>query len=127
MKPKGGGSITKKTGTSHALPVLFLCGSMNHLLSVVLIGNGEFLAALGAARSQHTTTVLGGHSLTETVLVHSPAIVGLKCSFHYYYVFIFIVFAKPRPYSTFWGAKVLISFETTKFSSIFSVFFCFFS
>ena len=53
-----------------------------HLLSVMLIRNGQLLAALGTARSEHATTILAGHSLTETMLVDPPAVVGLECSFH---------------------------------------------
>ena len=49
---------------------------------MVLVRNGELLAALGTARSQHAAAVLRGHALAETMLVHAAAIVGLKCSFH---------------------------------------------
>ncbi len=52
------------------------------LLSVMLVADGELLAALCAARSQHAATVLSGHALAETMLVHAAAIVWLKCSFH---------------------------------------------
>lgn len=52
------------------------------LLTVILVRNGQLLTALGAARSQHATTILCSHALTETMLVHAATIVGLKCSFH---------------------------------------------
>ena len=52
------------------------------LLSVMLVGYCQLLAALGATRSQYSTAVLGCHSLTEAVLVHSSSVVRLKCSFH---------------------------------------------
>lgn len=43
---------------------------------------------MAATCSQHATTILGGHSLAETVLVHAAAVVGLKCSFHLVYIII---------------------------------------
>ena len=36
-----------------------------------------------AAHCEHSATVLGGHALTETVLVIALSVVGLKCSFHF--------------------------------------------
>jgi hypothetical protein len=54
----------------------------HHLLSVVLIGNGQLLAAFGTTGGQDAAAILGGHALTETMLVHAAAIVRLKCSFH---------------------------------------------
>jgi len=62
------------------------------LLSVILVRYGKFLTAMLAARSQHSTTILSLHSLTEAVLVHSSAIVGLKCSFHFILLFVFVIF-----------------------------------
>ena len=35
-----------------------------------------------ATGSQYAAAVLCCHSLTETVLVYTAAVVGLKCSFH---------------------------------------------
>lgn len=52
------------------------------LHAVVFVRNSEFLSALGATCSQYSTTVGGSHSLTETVLVFSLSVRGLKCSFH---------------------------------------------
>ena len=52
------------------------------LLAVYLVRNGEFLSALGATCSQYSATIGGSHSLTETVLVFSLSVRGLKCSFH---------------------------------------------
>jgi hypothetical protein len=49
---------------------------------VALVGNGQLLAALGAAAGQHAASILRGHALTEAMLVHTAAIVGLECSFH---------------------------------------------
>ena len=48
----------------------------------MLIRNRQLLAALGTTGSQHAAAILRGHPLTETMLVCSPAIVGLECSFH---------------------------------------------
>ena len=53
------------------------------LFSVVLVRYCQFLAAMSAARCQYATTILGSHSLTEAVLVHATAIVGLERSFHF--------------------------------------------
>ena len=58
------------------------CHGSLWLLSVILVRNGELLAALGTAGSQHAAAVLCGHALTETMLVHAATIVWLKCSFH---------------------------------------------
>ena len=74
--------INEKTGKSAAFPVLSLT-SHDGLLSVMLIRNGQLLAAFGTTRGKHATTILCSHSLTETVLVDSSAVVGLECSFHF--------------------------------------------
>ena len=81
---------------------------------MILVRNCQLLAALSATSSQYSTTVLGGHSLTEAVLVYATAIVWLKCSLHCEYLFNFVI------YLPIWGAKVLISFELRKFYTIFS-------
>ena len=57
-----------------------ICGCL--LLSVYLVGNGELLATFGAAHGKHSATVLGGHALTEAVLIVALSVVGLECSFH---------------------------------------------
>ena len=68
-----------------AFMLLFIvCRSVSErLLTVVLVRDGQLLAAMGAARSQHATAVLGGHSLAEAMLVHATTIVRLECSFHF--------------------------------------------
>ena len=55
------------------------------LLAVYFIRYGELLAAFGTTRSQNATAVCSGHTLTETMLVVSLAIVGLERSFHFLY------------------------------------------
>lgn len=45
----------------------------------------ELLAAFGTTRSQNATAVSSSHTLTETMLVVSLAIVGLVRSFHFLY------------------------------------------
>ena len=52
------------------------------LHAIVLVRNGEFLSALSATCGQYSATIGGSHSLTETVLVFSLSVRGLKCSFH---------------------------------------------
>jgi len=61
-------------------------------LSVNLIGNGQFLATFGAARCQNSATVGGLHTVTETVLVVSLAVVGLECTFHCMFCFYYLLF-----------------------------------
>lgn len=51
-------------------------------LAVYLIGYGQLLATLGAACGQYATTVGGLHTMAETMLVVSLAVVGLECTFH---------------------------------------------
>ena len=64
---------------------------MSDLLSVVLVRYCQFLAAMSAARCQYATTILGSHSLTEAVLVHSSSVVRLKCSFHRSIFILFVI------------------------------------
>ncbi len=59
------------------------------LLAVVLVRDGQFLAAMSTTGSQHATAVLCGHSLAEAVLVDATAVVRLKCSFHLYLLLIY--------------------------------------
>ena len=92
-KTKGSKGIT-----THAA---FLSSLLNYgLFSVVLIRYCQLLAAFGAARSQHATTILRCHALAETMLVHAATVVGLK-----YVLFI-----------------VLLSFYFVEFLSTFSRF-----
>ena len=71
----------------------------------------ELLAALSATRSQHAATVFCSHTLTETVLVHSSSVVGLKCSFHLSYLFILLLFLE---ICSFAGCKITHFFLITK-------------
>ena len=84
-KTKGSKGIT-----THAA---FLSSLLNYgLFSVVLIRYCQLLAAFGAARSQHATTILRCHALAETMLVHAATVVGLKCSFHCSIIVYFVEF-----------------------------------
>ena len=58
---------------------------------MLLVRNGQLLATLGATSCQYATTVGGGHSLTETVLVVTATVVGLECSFHFYFAFLLLI------------------------------------
>ena len=80
----------KKNRKKHG-PFLSFFTMAERLLSVMLIRYAQLLASFGTTGSQHATAVLGGHSLTETVLVHSPAIVGLECSFHFSLLFYVVI------------------------------------
>ena len=62
------------------------------LLAVVLVRDGQFLAAMSTTGSQHATAILCGHSLAEAVLVDATAVVRLKCSFHYFITIFIVVF-----------------------------------
>jgi hypothetical protein len=90
------------------------------LFAVVLVGYGQLLAAMSAARCQHATTILCSHSLTEAVLVHSSSVVRLKCSFHCLIIILLFIF-------TLWAAKLVISFEINKNSTRFGSNICVFS
>ena len=52
------------------------------LLTVILVRDGELLAAFSATAGQDATAILAGHSLAEAVLVDATAVVWLECSFH---------------------------------------------
>lgn len=58
------------------------------LLAVILVRDGQLLAAMSAARSQHAAAVLCGHSLAEAMLVHTTTVVRLECSFHLLFILI---------------------------------------
>ena len=106
-------SITKGSRGIHYPCCLFVVLANYGLFSVVLVGNGQLLAALCAAGSQHATTILRCHALAETMLVHAATVVGLKCSFHCLFIVLFCC------RFMLWGAKVHIIFEITKNYAIF--------
>ena len=51
-------------------------------LPALLVGDGEFLAAVTTTGSEHATAIGGSHTGTEAVLVDALAVGGLECSFH---------------------------------------------
>ena len=61
-------------------------GNMHENWSGLFAGNrrrhGKTCAAFGATACENLAAFGGWHTLAETVLVHSLAVVGLKCSFH---------------------------------------------
>jgi len=69
-----------------------LISNTEKLLSVMLVGYCQLLTALGTARSQYAASILSGHTLAETMLVHAAAIVRLKCSFHCFILFLLFEF-----------------------------------
>ena len=71
----------RQTRRSYAIPFVGRADSTG-LLAVTLVGYGQLLTSLGAARSQHPTSVLRSHALAEAMLVHAAAVVRLKRSFH---------------------------------------------
>ena len=109
-----------------------LSAAWRKLFSMMLVRNSKLLAALGATRSQYSATVLCCHSLTETVLVHSAAIVRLKCSFHCVYMLFMLLFALVS--SAFGVQKYLFIFKQPKGklflvekSAVFLLFLCTFA
>ena len=81
------------------------------LLAGDVIWHCQRSATFGATAWQHFAAIFGGHSLTEAVLVNSTAVRGLKCSFHFWYIDLFI--------SYFRGAKLGNIFHFHKFQTIF--------
>ena len=74
-----------------------------------LVRYGQFLATLCATACQYTATIGSSHSLTETVLVVTATVVGLKCSFHIDYCLIIDVHIWIR------GAKLSLFFHLHKY------------
>ena len=71
--------------------LLSCADEMRSLLTVVLVRDCELLAAMGTTGSQNATAVLRGHTLTEAMLIHTAAVVRLKCSLHLLFVFILLL------------------------------------
>ena len=65
--------------------------TVDDLLAMAFVADGQLLATLGAAAGQHAAAVLRGHALAEAMLVHAAAIVGLKCSFHRFIAYYIII------------------------------------
>ena len=88
--------------------------------TVELVRNGQLLTTLCATCSQYSATISGSHSLTETVLVLSLSVRGLKCSFHLIFLLYVIIPLQFR------AAKIDIFFESAKQTDFFSSYFCLF-
>ena len=56
--------------------------AQRRLFGKFFLSSREAVAALGPARLQHRATGPGAHAMTKTVLLGSPAIVGLESSLH---------------------------------------------
>ena len=82
------------------------CGKclVQKLLPTIFAGHRELFAGVTTAGVQHAAAVGRGHASAETVLVHTLATGGLKCSLHDIYFYIFRVRT----------AKVVILNETAK-------------
>jgi hypothetical protein len=65
---------------------------LQQLFAVVLARYCERLATLSAACRKNATAIGGLHAQTETVLVHSLAVVGLECPFHLFILFLLLIF-----------------------------------
>ena len=78
------------------------------------VRHSQLLATLGAAACQYSATVLGSHSLTETVLVVAATVVRLECSFHILIFVLLFVQCEIR------GAKLGLFFQSAKLSVDFS-------
>ena len=53
------------------------------LFSVIFARYSELSTTLLATGVEDTATILGLHTLAETMFVYAFAIVGLECSFHF--------------------------------------------
>lgn len=60
------------------------------LLAGDVVGNGKRSATFGATTSQNLAAIFGSHSLAEAMLVDSATVGGLKSSFHFMIILIFI-------------------------------------
>lgn len=96
------------------------CSAAN-LLTVVLIRDGQLLAAMLTTAGEHATAVLRCHTLTETVLVHAAAVVGLKCSFHCCsFILIYCIIAFIGDKNPVTGCKITHNFRDDKELNVFS-------
>ena len=103
-RPTFGGHITFRGFSIYEKRLTFRQPSFSlqaRFLEPVFGRNGQLLAAMTAAGSQHATTVGGSHTLAETVLVDTLAAGRLECSFHCMSFLLLSSLAK-------WIAKVVI-------------------
>jgi hypothetical protein len=89
----------------------------------------EVLATLSTTGSENATTVLGGHTGTETMLVETAMVVWLECHLHSCNSFILflIVCLFSGLYCQIAGAKVGKNIQFTKLFNDFLQIFLFFS
>lgn len=86
-------------------------------LTVNFVRNRQLFTAMTATRSQNTATIRRLHTLTESVLILSLAVVGLKCTFHNFlsfYSYFVCWFKIPIRKKGFRTAKLDKDFLTTK-------------
>lgn len=86
---------------------------------MVLVRNSELLTAVSTTGSQHAATILGSHSLAETMLVHATTVVRLKCSFHLDIYLNYYIPTNNGHNGSVWAAKLLRFFQSTKKTMIF--------
>ena len=67
------------------------------------VRNGEFFSPFCTTSGQHSATISGGHSFSETMLVFASSVRRLECSFHLILAFVSL---------KFWGCKNTTFFET---------------
>ena len=106
-------TVHKKTCLPH---LLIAFHTVDDLLAMAFVADGQLLATLGAAAGQHAAAVLRGHALAEAMLVHAAAIVRLKCSFHrsIFFVNLLLFDVKSGAKPTFRAAKLHKSFQLRK-------------
>ena len=91
---------------------------------MVLVRDGQFLAAMSTTGSQHATAILCGHSLAEAVLVDATAVVRLKCSFHlsllliYYLFLLFLSLCPSYGLQNLFLSKIIVTLHLQKHDNI---------
>lgn len=93
---------------------------MSELLAAEILGDGKTCTPFGTTASKHLAAVGGGHSFTESVLVHSLTIGGLISSFHSAMLLSFLLLRDVCHFffvtAVIRGAKLAFFLEFTKFS-----------
>jgi hypothetical protein len=69
------------------MSILFSALAEKRLLQLSLVGNTQFLTALGAAAGQYFAPISCLHAFTETVNGFAAFAMRLKCTFHNYFSF----------------------------------------
>ena len=73
----------KKKEDKACLPSFFASENFSQLFSAhAFVRNGEFFSPFCTTSGQHSATISGGHSFSETMFVFASSVGRLECSFH---------------------------------------------